>query len=607
MEHWKKKIKDLSIRKKIISCTYVILIPLMLILCMLLTVYSYSEKKETYQESQQEMVDRLEDAINLLQQEVNYLSLNLSINYEIREILAGSNTKEHVEKVELWEEETPIRMMEEIIYLKGYVKSISIYPENGVRPFLRCLDSSSYVPELWALQKSGLYEQAVEKKGEGIWIRQDQEDGELYQVNYNAKLVLCREIYDLAKKKKLAFISIGISEDKVRELCSSVLQEEEEGVYLLNQEGAIIAAYGKTDNSAEAYLGDNYKMLSEGQKGVSGGKQFFVKEIEDSACYVGKAVPQQTFWTMFREISYVPVVLMLGVLLGILPVMLFVSRVISRPLENLGDAMQQFQQGDFKQQLKVESNDEVGQVAQCFNHMVTEIEQLINKNYIMVLKKRESELAVLQAKINPHFLYNALDSIYWQAMSADDEETAESIYELSQLFRLVLGNGKEIVTVEAELQLLQRYLEIQKLRFMRQLEYHFDVEPEILQEKIPKLILQPFVENAVIHGMEKQEEACEITISGHSEDRFLKFQVRDTGVGMTEEQLEKIWEPETNKAYSSQRIGRYAIYNVKERLRLKYGDAFQLKIESKVGKGTQVTLVIPAGKEEEDEITDSGR
>lgn len=606
MEDWKKKIKDLSIRKKIISCTYVILIPLMLILCMLLTVYSYSEKKETYQESQQEMVDRLEDAINLLQQEVNYLSLNLSINYKIREILAGINTKEYVEKVELWEEETPIQMMEEIIYLKGYVKTISIYPENGVSPFLRCLDSSSYVPELWALQKSGLYEQAVEKKGEEIWIRQDQEDGELYQTNYTTKLVLCREIYDFAKKKKLAFISIGISEDKVRELCSSVLQEEEEGVYLLNQEGAIIAAYGKTDNSA-AYLGDNYKMLSEGQKGVFGGKQFFVKEIENSGCYVGKAVPQQTFWTMFREISYVPVVLMLGVLLGILPVMLFVSRVISRPLENLSDAMQQFQQGDFKHQLKVESNDEVGQVAQCFNHMVSEIEQLINKNYIMVLKKRESELAVLQAKINPHFLYNALDSIYWQAMSADDEETAESIYELSQLFRLVLGNGKEIVTVEAELQLLQRYLEIQKLRFMRQLEYHFDVEPEILQEKIPKLILQPFVENAVIHGMEKQEEACEITISGHLEDRFLKFQVRDTGVGVTEEQLKKIWEPETNKAYSSQRIGRYAIYNVKERLRLKYGDAFQLKIESKVGKGTQVTLVIPVGKEEEDEITDSGR
>lgn len=552
------------------------------------------------------MVDRLEDAINLLQQEVNYLSLNLSINYKIREILAGINTKEYVEKVELWEEETPIQMMEEIIYLKGYVKTISIYPENGVSPFLRCLDSSSYVPELWALQKSGLYEQAVEKKGEEIWIRQDQEDGELYQMNYTTKLVLCREIYDFAKKKKLAFISIGISEDKVRELCSSVLQEEEEGVYLLNQEGAIIAAYGKTDNSA-AYLGDNYKMLSEGQKGVFGGKQFFVKEIENSGCYVGKAVPQQTFWTMFREISYVPVVLMLGVLLGILPVMLFVSRVISRPLENLGDAIQQFQQGDFKHQLKVESNDEVGQVAQCFNHMVSEIEQLINKNYIMVLKKRESELAVLQAKINPHFLYNALDSIYWQAMSADDEETAESIYELSQLFRLVLGNGKEIVTVEAELQLLQRYLEIQKLRFMRQLEYHFDVEPEILQEKIPKLILQPFVENAVIHGMEKQEEACEITISGHLEDRFLKFQVRDTGVGVTEEQLKKIWEPETNKAYSSQRIGRYAIYNVKERLRLKYGDAFQLKIESKVGKGTQVTLVIPVGKEEEDEITDSGR
>ena len=597
----------MSIRKKIISCTYVILIPLMLVLCVLLTVYSYSEKKEIYQESQQEMVDRLEDTINLLQQEVNYLSLNLSINYEIREILTGINTKEHVEKIELWEEETPIQMMEEIIYLKGYVKTISIYPENGVRPFLRCLDSSSYVPELWILQKSQIYGQAAEKKGEGIWIRQDQQNAELYQANYAPKLVLCREIYDLAKKKKLAFISIGISEDKIKQLSDGVLQEDGEGVYLLNQEGQIIASYGMKDDRAEIYLRQNYEKLAEAGSEVSDGKQFFIKKIENSGCYVCKAVPQQTFWKLFREISYVPVVLMFGVLLGLLPVMLFVSRVISKPLEKLGAAMQQFQQGDFKQQLKVESNDEVGQVAECFNRMVMEMEQLINKNYIMVLKKRESELAVLQAKINPHFLYNALDSIYWQAMNADDEDTAESIYELSQLFRLVLGNGKEIVTVEAELQLLQRYLEIQKLRFMRLLEYRFDVESNILQEKIPKLILQPFVENAVIHGMEKQEEACEIIISGHLEDGFLKFQVRDTGVGMTEEQLEQIWEPETNKAYSSQRIGRYAIYNVKERLRLKYGDAFQLKIESKVGKGTQVTLIIPAGEEEEDETGDSGR
>lgn len=274
MEDWKKKIKDLSIRKKIISCTYVILIPLMLILCMLLTVYSYSEKKETYQESQQEMVDRLEDAINLLQQEVNYLSLNLSINYKIREILAGINTKEYVEKVELWEEETPIQMMEEIIYLKGYVKTISIYPENGVSPFLRCLDSSSYVPELWALQKSGLYEQAVEKKGEEIWIRQDQEDGELYQTNYTTKLVLCREIYDFAKKKKLAFISIGISEDKVRELCSSVLQEEEEGVYLLNQEGAIIAAYGERQTTVQHISETITKCCQKGKKEYSEGNSF---------------------------------------------------------------------------------------------------------------------------------------------------------------------------------------------------------------------------------------------------------------------------------------------------------------------------------------------
>ncbi len=606
MELLKKSMKNLSIRKKIICCTYLILIPLMLLLSILLTIYSYSAKKEEYRKNQENMVSRLEDSIDLLQQEVNYLSLNLAINYEITEILSGQNSKEHIENAELWENETPIQMMEEVIYLRGYVKTISIFPENGVRPFLRCIDTSAYVPELWSLQKSKIYQQAAEKKGSGIWVAAKKGAGEIYQMNYAPKLVLCREVFDLAKKRKLAFISIGISEDKVRDLCGGVLQNDQESILLLNHAGEKLAAFGADSEEVEAYLETEYQKLAETGNGTVSEKQLFLQKIENSGCYICKVTPKQTFWSVFREISYVPVVLMLGVLIGLFPVMLFVSKVISKPLEELGFAMQQFQQGDFKQQLKVESSDEVGQVAQCFNHMVMEIEQLINKNYIMVLKKRESELAVLQAKINPHFLYNALDSIYWQAMNAEDEDTAESIYQLSQLFRLVLGNGKEIVTVEAELQLLQRYLEIQKLRFMRQLEYRLEVDNGILQEKIPKLILQPFVENAVIHGMEKQEKACKIKILGRREGAFLKFQVADTGVGMTKEQLDRIWEQDTDKAYSSQRIGRYAIHNVKERLRLKYGDQFKLEIESEIGKGTVVTLVIPSGGEEkEDEITDS--
>lgn len=305
-----------------------------------------------------------------------------------------------------------------------------------------------------------------------------------------------------------------------------------------------------------------------------------------------------------------PIGLLLGVVFGLLPVILLVSDIISKPLVKLCGAMEKFAEGDFGQQVEIKTHDEMGQVAAVFNQMVKLIEQLINKNYKMVLKERESELAILQAQINPHFLYNALDGIYWQALNADDEEAAESIYKLSQLFRLVLGQGEKLVTVEMEAELSKRYLEIQKLRFQQQMEFHLDIAPEILHEKIPKLILQPFVENAVVHGMQNQEEGCTITVSGKYVKDGMEFKVSDTGVGMTDEQLRKIWEEDTDKVFSGQRIGRYAIKNVRERLELEYGDAFRLEIESRTGEGTVVTMMLPWKTWEEeygDKIIDSGR
>lgn len=610
MKYLRNRINSMSIRKKIISCTYVIITPLLLVICAFLTAYRYSAAQEEYRKRQEHDVSGLAVSLDLLQQEVSYLSLNLAINYEISEILTSKEPQKINKDPELWLNRTPIGMMEEIIYLKGYVKSFSIYPENGVYPYLRCLDTSAYVSDIETLRQSTIYKQTISRKGQSVWIQADKGESDIYQSNRSKKLVLCREVFDLAKKRKLGFLTIGISEKNIRELCEGVLQSKDESVILLNHAGQIIGSYGAEDEEAGKCINKSNLLENSEYSGNLGKKQIFLYKVSEDGCYVCKIVPKKSFFQIFNEISYMPLVLMAGVLLGLLPVMIFVSAIISRPLEDVCAAMRQFEQGDFSQQLELKTKDEVGQVAACFNHMVKDMGQLINKNYIMVLKERESELAVLQAQINPHFLYNALDSIYWQAISAEDEAAAESIYELSQLFRLVLGQGKKIVTVEMEAELIQRYLEIQKLRFLQQMEYCVKIAPDILYERIPKLILQPFVENAVIHGMENKEEICTITVTGRRREDMLEFQVSDTGVGMTQEQLKRIWEEDTSKVFSGQKIGRYAIKNVKERLELKYGSGFFLDIDSEVGKGTVVTLVIPADIEEEEygsEVTDSGR
>ena len=410
--------------------------------------------------------------------------------------------------------------------------------------------------------------------------------------------MLCREVFDLAKKKPLAFLTVGISEDTIEELCSGARQSDEETIILYDGSGRKIISYGAEDEKVYEYIQEENLLKVSNGNAVSRGREIFWEKTERDGWIVCKVLPARDFWYFFKEIIYIPLLLLLGIGFGLLPVLLLVSNVISRPLEKVCIAMEKFRQGDFQQQVEVQTQDEVGKVASCFNQMVVETNQLIHKNYVMVLKERESELAVLQAQINPHFLYNALDSIYWQATDVGDEETAESIYQLAQLFRLVLGQGKNFMTVEREAELLQRYLEIQKLRFGRLMDFEIQIQGDILKEKIPKLILQPFVENAVIHGGENGDEPYQILVTGVLKDGYMEFQIRDTGAGMTREQIAKIWEEDSSKVFAAQRVGRYAIKNVRERLELQYGSDFELHVESEEKQGTTVTVVIPLNAKE---------
>lgn len=597
----------MSIQKKIIFYAYAALVPILLVICLLITEYRCTEARKEYEQFQKNSISTLAESLRIILKDIHYLSLNMSINRDIRNVLNSSNPEELNKDLNLWEDETPVRIIEEIIALKGYIKTVSIYPENGVVPYLSCMDSASYVSSLEQIRDSEIYQAVLEERGEGIWIRVERGESAIYQENSEDKLVLCSEVYDWSKEKPLGFLTISLGEEELLVLCENALQSSEEGILLMNHRGDEIGRYGCVDEDVADYVKENNMLRQKGDHERFQRSEIFQYKLKKAGCHIFKIVPQKSFGYFLGDIIYIPLALMLGVIFGLLPVLLLVSNIISRPLVKLCGAMEKFGEGDFGQQMEITSEDEVGQVAAGFNRMVKDIEQLTTQNYVMVLKERESELAVLQAQINPHFLYNALDSIYWQALGVDDEEAAESIYQLSQLFRLVLGQGEKMVTVEMELELSKRYLEIQRLRFQQQVEFRLEVEPEILSEKIPKLILQPFVENAVVHGMQK-EEVCVITVSGTGLDEGMEFRISDTGIGMTEEQLNQLWEEETDKAFTGQRIGRYAIKNVRERLELKYGEGFRLEIRSREGEGTEVLLLLPWKTEEEEdgtEITDS--
>ena len=343
-------------------------------------------------------------------------------------------------------------------------------------------------------------------------------------------------MFDKTTKTKIGKRVIGMTCDKMTDLCVNDVQRGTEGILIVSFDGSELTRYGEVDEEvvrfiqSDEFVQTNYKQRE--QVYYYNNYTIFCKQNSKNSAIILKIIPKQNYRQQIFDIAFSPIVLLLGFLVGLFPILMFVSNIVTKPLGNVCQAMKKFKQGDFEQQVTVSTGDEVGEVAACFNQMVCDIKQLIETNYVIALKEKESELIALQAQINPHFLYNTLDSLYWQAQNAGNEEIAEDILALSQLFRLVLGEGKGVIPVRQEKDLITRYLHIQKMRFSKRLEYSIEMEEAILDYSIPKLILQPFVENAFVHGFENTDVIGQLIITGKENNDNFVFTIQDNGTGM---------------------------------------------------------------------------
>lgn len=258
-----------------------------------------------------------------------------------------------------------------------------------------------------------------------------------------------------------------------------------------------------------------------------------------------------------------------------------ISKKINQPLHKLETVLQKVQQGS--RHIEEEFDDsEIGRVGnilkETVNHNIELKERLLELN----LKERESELLLLQAQINPHFLYNTLDSIYCQAMLKNETDIGTMVNNLSETFKISLNNGKKIVQVADELEYIRRYMEIQNVRYEGRFELIIEIEKELMEFQIIKLILQPFVENSMYHGLEPKPGPGFIEIKGERMENDLYFTISDNGIGMKN----------TNEIYSG-----FGIRNVIERIHLFYGEEYGISVTSKENFGTKINIHIPVIKE----------
>ena len=272
----------------------------------------------------------------------------------------------------------------------------------------------------------------------------------------------------------------------------------------------------------------------------------------------------------------------------------FMARSITLPIQKLRDSMKKVQEGDFGvSDVVVDSKNEIGSLTKSFDVMTHKIQELMEQNVHEQEEKRKSELKALQSQINPHFLYNTLDSIIWMAEGKKNKEVVLMTASLARLLRQSISNEDEVVPIAKEVEYARGYLTIQKMRYKDKLEFQIDVDSSILYIPLIKLVLQPIIENAIYHGLKYKESKGLLIVKGFMKDGNAVLQVIDDGVGMDEETLAHIYDKHKVN-YHSNGVG---VYNVQKRLKLYYGDDYGITYESEKGKGTTATITIPGRQE----------
>lgn len=377
----------------------------------------------------------------------------------------------------------------------------------------------------------------------------------------------------------------------INEILEKADSTERGCVYLVNQDNKLIGSSRRSmaDNMDLDFFMEESGDGEDGWREVSKEKEIYMMnrmELENTGWTMVAVVPLRELRTKSRRVCD-------GLIWGLFPIMgaatciiYFFAGSFSDRIKKLSFQMSHWRDQDVVQEVSTDPDDEVGKLGREYKEMRREIDELIQQKYESGIAIKDAELKALQAQINPHFLYNTLDLINWEAMERDAPEIGELVQMLARYYKSVLRKGFDTVSLRHEIEHIVTYVKIQNFRFDGRIHLTVEIPEELMDKKMLKLTLQPIVENSISHGISADEEGEEsITVRARVEEEDLIIEVEDDGKGMTKEQLENILKVDENNSH-------YAVFNIHDRIRLKYGEGYGLRYESTVGKGTIVTIRI---------------
>lgn len=400
--------------------------------------------------------------------------------------------------------------------------------------------------------------------------------------------------------KTLAVLAINLKQSFIGDNYDKIQAGTPGELVVMDKDEKVIShsAHNMVGEKFEKYAELNHKINQyKKQSGsfymtIDNEKQFIIYSISKNTSwkYIVVIPASQILGKVYEVQNYLKILITITTLF-VFGITIVLSNVFYNPLKKLVYAMQKIQQRDLDVRIEDNRKDEYHQVYQGFNNMADELENLIEDLINEKILKKEAEIKLLQAQINPHFLYNTLESIHSIAKIKKVEEISLMVASLSKFFRISLSGGKEFVSLKQAIELVVNYLAIQMMRFKDKIDYQISVSEELMECIVPKLILQPFVENSIYHGIESKKGKGELHISAWVENGYLLLGVKDNGIGIKDNHL-----IELRKSIESNNIedsDNFALKNINRQIKLKYGLQYGIHINSKYGEGTEVLIKLP--------------
>ena len=578
--------RNISFRLKILTAFLLVsFIPLIL-----MTTVSYKLANRVIYDNTQAntevIVDRVRDELDSLFSESLAFAESIADNVIILEALEGNFQPEDVQY------RLKIRAGEELLNIFGYrndIFGISVIGENGLSLHSRDLPlkEEEFRRKYW-------YRAVLQTPFPPVVFPPHQESF-IYNLEKDSFFSMALPVESPVSSARLGVVLIDLREESLKRILTARLGRAGYLFLQYNRSGFTSSSDQTPDSEYLIRLANNEEipreLLDENREMV------LIRDLVIPDIKLASVVSLQELTRDSRMIgSVLAVLIFLSLILSLLLASVL-SAGIAHPVHDLSSLMSSVEKGDLTVRMTDIPSDELGDLGRSFNRMIQRIQNLLEEVKEDQVKLSKAEMRTLQAQINPHFLYNTLDSINWLSQEERNEDIIKMVTALTALFRTGISRGQDLIPLREELKHIESYLTIQKIRYEKKFLYEMDVDDSVLDCRIIKLVLQPLVENAIYHGIKLKNGKGLISIRVRKARDSVLLEVSDNGAGMTEERLKEVHlelqgrEPDKEKTV-------YGLKNVNDRLKIYYGEPYGLIIHSIPGEGTTVTVKIPGEDKE---------